>query len=89
MNEFIGWLGSALFALCALPQAYQTFKTKSSKDLNFLFLLMWFFGEIFSFWYILYDDISKEIYHYPLYFNYLFNLILLFYLLYAKYTYKD
>ncbi|MCT4639087.1 MAG: PQ-loop domain-containing transporter [Bacteroidales bacterium] len=89
MNEYIGWIGSIFFAICALPQVVQTFRTKSAKDLNSLFLLLWLLGEIFTFWYVLYDDFSKKEYHYPLYFNYVFNLLMLVYLVYAKITYKD
>ncbi|WP_430816378.1 PQ-loop repeat-containing protein [Carboxylicivirga sp. RSCT41] len=86
-NEMIGWLGSILFAVCALPQAIHTYRTKKSDDLSELFLWLWFLGEVFTLTYILYGDIVTGIYHIPLYFNYIFNLFLLFYLLYAKYHY--
>jgi len=83
----IGWLGSILFAICALPQAIHTFRTKKSDDVSELFLWLWFWGEIFTLIYIFYSDYMQGNYHVPLYFNYLFNLFLLFYLLYAKYSY--
>ncbi|MCG8332762.1 MAG: PQ-loop repeat-containing protein [Chitinophagales bacterium] len=89
MNEYIGWLGSFLFAVCALPQVIQTFRTKKSDDLNSLFLLMWFLGEVFTLWYIVMEDFLNNIRHYPLYFNYIFNLLLLSYLLFAKYKYRS
>jgi len=87
-NEIIGWMGSILFAVCALPQAIHTFKTRKVDDLNELFIWLWFLGEVFTFWYILVDDFNNKIYHVPLYFNYLFNLIMLFYLIFAKYRYS-
>ena len=41
-------LGSLLFALCGLPQAIQSYKDKNSDGLNWLFIIAWFFGEIFT-----------------------------------------
>ena len=87
-NEIIGWIGSIFFAICALPQAIHTFRTKKSDDLSEMFLWLWFWGEVFTLSYILYSDFVKGTYHFPLYFNYIFNLFLLFYLIYAKYTYS-
>ncbi len=89
IHNFLGWIGAILFGICAVPQVIHTWKTKSAKDLSWLFLLFWFFGEIFTLTYIFYDDFLNQIYHYPLYFNYIFNIVLLFYLLYAKATYKE
>ncbi len=88
-NEIIGWMGSILFAICALPQVIHTFKTKKTDDLSELFLWLWFWGEVFTLCYIFIDDIASQNYHIPLYFNYLFNLLLLFYLIFAKYTYNS
>lgn len=88
MNDIIGWIGSLLFAVCALPQVVHTFKTRRTDDLNEVFLWLWFGGEVLTFSYIIIDDISNKNYHIPLYFNYLFNIILLFYLIFAKYTYN-
>jgi uncharacterized protein with PQ loop repeat len=84
IHHFIGWLGAFLFAICAVPQVIKTWKTKKADDLSWLFLLFWFFGEILTLTYIIIDDILLGIYHYPLYFNYILNILLLFYLIYAK-----
>ncbi len=89
MNEAIGWLGSTMFAICGLPQVIKTWRTKKAGDLSSLFLWLWFWGEIFTLIYILYGDISVKQYHYPLYFNYLGNLVMAAYLLYAKYIYTS
>ena len=69
MTELIGWLGSILFALCGLPQAFSCYKEGSAKGLSWTFLLMWFFGEILT---IIYIFPSKQ---YPLLFNYMCNLL--------------
>lgn len=89
MNEAIGWLGAFLFAVCALPQAFKTFKTKKADDLSWLFLWLWILGEIFTFIYLIVDDIKVQSTHYPLYVNYVFNILIVVYLLYAKKTYKN
>ncbi|MBL4559681.1 MAG: hypothetical protein JKX79_01725, partial [Labilibaculum sp.] len=65
------------------------FLKKKTDDLNELFLWLWFWGEVFTLCYIFIDDLASKNYHIPLYFNYVFNLILLFYLIYAKYTYNS
>ena len=87
MHEFIGWVGAFLFAICAVPQAIKTFKTKKADDLSWLFLLFWLFGEILMFAYIIVDDVALNIRHYPLYINYVFNIIMVLYLTYAKKVY--
>lgn len=89
INEFIGWLGAALFAICALPQVVKTFKTKKADDLSWLFLLLWFFGEIFTFAYLIVDDFKIGTTHFPLYINYVFNTLMVVYLMYAKKIYKS
>lgn len=88
IHEYIGWIGAVLFAICAIPQVIKTWKTKKADDLSWLFLFFWLFGELLTFTYIIIDDILLEITHFPLYINYLFNIILVFYLLYAKKFYK-
>ena len=66
--EYIGWIGSILFAICGLPQALQSFKQGHSNGLTWSFLLMWFFGELFTLIYI----IPKQ--DWPLIFNYTMNM---------------
>ncbi len=87
MNETIGWVGNILFAICGLPQVIKTFRTKSANDLSVLFLWLWFWGEILTFIYILLGDWETGIAHFPLYFNYIVNIFMAVYLIYAKYTY--
>lgn len=76
--ETIGWIGSILLAFCGLPQAWESWKTKSSAGLTWGFLLMWGLGEIFTIIYI----IPK--WHWPLIFNYTANIIFISIILYYK-----
>lgn len=83
----IGWLGSVLFAVCAVPQVITTWTTHDVSSMSVLFVLMWFLGEVFSAVYLVWDDIKTGIRHYPIYFNYTLNTICVTYLLYARLTY--
>lgn len=76
--ENIGWIGSILLAFCGLPQAIESFKTKSSAGLTWGFILMWFIGELATFIYI----IPKM--DLPLLFNYSANIIFLIIIIYFK-----
>jgi len=87
-QNIFGWLGAFLFAICAIPQVIKTWKSKKADDLSMFFLLFWLGGEIFTMFYILADDMSLGITHFPLYINYIFNTILVLYLIYAKKFYK-
>ena len=84
----LGWIGAFLFAVCAVPQVIKTYRTKKAGDLSWLFLTFWLFGEILTLAYLLVDDHIEGIRHFPLYINYLFNTILVLYLIYAKAFYK-
>lgn len=53
MLELSGIIGAVLFAFCGLPQAITCIKTGNSRGLSWTFLIMWFFGEIFTIIYIL------------------------------------
>ncbi|CAB4174966.1 COG4095 Uncharacterized conserved protein [uncultured Caudovirales phage] len=76
--EIIGWIGSVLFAICGLPQAIQSYNEGHSDGLNWLFILPWLFGELFTLIYI----IPKG--DMPLIFNYVLNLVFLLVILYYK-----
>lgn len=79
MMEVLGWIGSALFALCAVPQAWQSWKQKHSDGLSWSFLLMWFFGEVLTIVYVSQkDDVL------PLLANYYFNIALLLIILWYR-----
>jgi len=76
--DIIGYIGSILLAICGLPQAIESFKTKSSEGLTWGFILLWFFGELFTFAYI----IPKM--DLPLLINYSANIIFLIIIIYYK-----
>jgi uncharacterized protein with PQ loop repeat len=40
-----GWLGSIALAVCAIPQAVQSYRTKSSAGINPWFIGLWGLGE--------------------------------------------
>jgi len=48
----IGWIGGALLAFCAIPEAYNSWK-RGRNDSSWFFLLSWFFGEIFTLIYVM------------------------------------
>lgn len=74
----IGWLGSLLLALCGLPQAIESYRTKSSAGLTWGFIMMWFVGELCTFAYVL----PKM--DFPLLVNYSANIIFLSVIIYFK-----
>lgn len=76
--EIIGWIGSVFLALCALPQAFHSYKTKSAEGVTWGLLALWFLGEIFTLIYV----IPKA--HIPLLFNYICNIVLLSIIIYYK-----
>ena len=69
--ELIGWIGGIFFAICAIPQAIQSYKDKHSNGLSWSFLILWTIGEILTLIYTL----SKPVDLWPLIFNYTFNLL--------------
>jgi uncharacterized protein with PQ loop repeat len=50
--ETMGWIGSMMLAFCALPQAVQSWRTKSSGGVTWGLLVMWAIGEVFTFIYV-------------------------------------
>lgn len=87
LNETIGWIGNILFAVCGIPQVIKTFRSKSAKDLSILFLWLWLTGELLTLIYIFTDDLETGALHIPLYFNYVVNIFMACFLIYAKYVY--
>lgn len=83
MIELIGWIGAISFAICAIPQMYQCYITKSAKGISEYFISLWLTGEIFTVIYL----IGKDIFTWPLIFNYSFNFLSL--LVIIRYKYND
>ena len=84
MFEIFGWTGAVLFACCGFPQAIKTYRTKKADDISLIFLLMWFWGEIFTLAYVFEGGYEQ----WPLIFNYIFNIVITIYLLYAKWRFS-
>lgn len=82
--DLIGYIGAALFALCAYPQAYKVWKTNDTKSLSLSFILMWLFGEIFTWTYIAIQNYMTGVFLWPLHLNYFFNGVSVVYLTYKK-----
>jgi len=84
MIETIGWLGSFFFAICGIPQAWESYKTKNSDGISQGFLWLWILGEVFTLFYISDQDNILL----PLITNYLVNLLSLTVITYYKYFSK-
>jgi len=89
MIDLLGWTGAMLFSFCALPQCIKTWRSKEADDLSWIFLLMWLWGEILTLIYVLITNTKTGEYQWPLLANYVFNLVLVGYLLYAKWKYRS
>ena len=89
MMRLVGLVGSALLAMCGVPQVLKTYRTKSAQDLSWLFIAMWAGGEVATFVYLLDDNFATRNFQYPLYVNYGFNLLVVCLLLYGKVRYGN
>ena len=69
--DLIGYVGSIFLAICASPQAWQSYKQGHSEGISTGFLLLWTLGEIFTIAYV----IPKA--DIPLLLNYSCNIIFL------------
>lgn len=68
MIEILGWVSQILFGICAIPQAYMSFRQGHSRGLSHALLWCWFFGEGLSIIYGYIKDIPL-----PIMCNYLLN----------------
>jgi uncharacterized protein with PQ loop repeat len=83
-HEFLGWIGALLFCFCAVPQVIKAYRTKKTEDLSWVFLLMWLFGEVLTLIYVVGTNMAVEKFQWPLIANYIMNMLLVMYLVYAK-----
>lgn len=77
MVDIIGWIGAICFSVCAAPQAYKSYKEKSSEGISILFLGLWYVGELFTLMYV-----SLTTAQLPLIVNYVFNIICILIIIY-------
>ena len=76
--EVVGWLGAFFFAICAVPQCWQSYKDGHSNGLSWMFLIFWLLGEIFM---TIYVWPTGDL---PLLSNYIVNLVLTSVIFYYK-----
>lgn len=69
MLELIGWIGSIAFAICALPQAYQSYKDGHSNGVTWGLIVLWWIGEWCSLIYVI------PMMKWPLIANYVGNIV--------------
>jgi len=81
--ETLGWLGSWLLALCAIPAAYKCWYDGHARGLSSTSLIMWFAGEVMTLLYVL----PKQ--DFPLMLNYASNIALLLVIFYYKLWPRD
>ena len=86
--EVLGWLGNIILSIGVIPQVIQTWRTHNVSSFNWSFLLMWAFGVLFTFIYIVHKNVVSGQFQYPLWLNYLVNIIATFYLVWAKWRYS-
>lgn len=82
--HFLGWSGNIMLSIGIFPQVYQTYKTHDVSSFSWSFLLLWAVGVLFTFIYIVDGDLKTKRMQYPLWLNYLVNIIGTSYLCYAK-----
>lgn len=68
-TELLGWAGTFLLAVCGLPQLIKSFREGHSRGISWLFILAWFWGEVFFITYLLINNRDPI-----LLFNYTVNL---------------
>lgn len=72
MLQIIGWLGGLFLAVCGAPLAWEAWRRgEVDRGLNWLFLNLWFWGEVFVLIYV-----SPQLL-WPLIANYSFNIFLI------------
>lgn len=81
MIEFVGWFGSILFALCALPQALKCWNDGHARGLSNSFLWLWLLGEASMIVYTVFK-LNGDL---PLLFNYMLNMSFLMLIMRYKY----
>ena len=82
--ELIGYLGTAMFSLCGLPQAIHSIRVGNSDGITWGFILLWLGGEICHTLYVIgaIEQVRQKL---PLLINYGFNILLILIILYYKF----
>lgn len=70
MIDVLGWVGAMMLAVCAVPQAWLSWRQGHARGVSDGLIWLWMFGEIFTLIYIA----SKDTADLPLLFNYTANI---------------
>lgn len=79
----IGWIGSILLALCAVPELIRTIRMKKC-HIGWGMLLTWYFGEILVLYYIM-----SSLWSAPMIFNYVLNIAIISVMIIYKLTFPE
>lgn len=82
--DTLGWVGNIVLSIGVIPQVYKTWRSHDVSSFSWSFLLMWCGGVIMTFVYIAADNLDKGEFQWPLWLNYLVNILGTTYLVYAK-----
>jgi len=74
----VAWISGILLGICAIPQGLKTYRTKTARDISWMFLGLWLGGELTGIVY------AFSLYSAPLVFNYALNTTIIVYILYTK-----
>jgi uncharacterized protein with PQ loop repeat len=85
--ELLGWIGGIFLSICAFPQVYKTYNEHSATGLSLWMLILWWVGEVCTLGYVLYTNIQVGDFQLPLIINYIVNIVMVVYLIYAKVKY--
>ena len=77
--DLIGYVSGILLAICGLPEAIRSYKNKKC-DIGWLFLIMWFLGELGL---LIYEYKTLAL---PRILNYCCNIVFISVMLYYKFT---
>ena len=84
MLEAIGWISAISLAICSIPQGVKSIQDKHSDGISWLFIILWFIGEVTGLIYVV--PLAKI----PLILNYTVNVVFTSVILYYKvYPRKD
>jgi len=82
--EAVGWLGNVVLSISVIPQVWKTYKSHDVSSFSWSFILMWCGGVMLTFVYIAQDNIVQGNFQWPLWLNYIVNIVGTTYLVYAK-----
>jgi len=86
--DSLGWIGNIILSIGVIPQVYKTFRSHDVSSFSWSFLLMWCGGVFLTFIYIAADNINNGDFQWPLWLNYIVNILGTTYLVYAKIRYS-